>query len=121
VLQAIEADWQLNMAAGTETSIYIFFWIDFVNMKWICHDKHNSDVTYHTNLLDISLCLITVIISSSYNTCQGLNTKLTANFNGFNTTLYKRRGCGSSTCEGVEILKSLHVSQSFLDSNVHSH
>jgi hypothetical protein len=25
VLQAIEADWQLNMAAGTETSIYIFF------------------------------------------------------------------------------------------------
>uniref|UniRef100_A0A8K9V9D8 Guanylyl cyclase C n=1 Tax=Oncorhynchus mykiss TaxID=8022 RepID=A0A8K9V9D8_ONCMY len=54
VLQAIEADWQLNMAAG-------------------------------------------------------LNTKLTANFNGFNTTLYKRRGCGSSTCEGVEILKSLHT------------
>ena len=53
--------------------------------------------------------------------CQGLNTNLTANFNGFNTTLYKRRGCGSSTCEGVEILKSLHVSQSFLDSNVHSH
>uniref|UniRef100_A0A674AVF0 Guanylate cyclase n=1 Tax=Salmo trutta TaxID=8032 RepID=A0A674AVF0_SALTR len=56
VLQAIEADWQLNIAAG-------------------------------------------------------LNTKLTANFNGFNTTLYKRRGCGSSTCEGVEILKSLHVSE----------
>uniref|UniRef100_A0A8C7FVR8 Guanylyl cyclase C n=1 Tax=Oncorhynchus kisutch TaxID=8019 RepID=A0A8C7FVR8_ONCKI len=43
------------------------------------------------------------------NMAAGLNTKLTANFNGFNTTLYKRRGCGSSTCEGVEILKSLHT------------
>ncbi|XP_055754718.1 guanylyl cyclase C-like [Salvelinus fontinalis] len=43
------------------------------------------------------------------NIAAGLNTKLTANFNGFNTTLYKRRGCGSSTCEGVEILKSLHT------------
>uniref|UniRef100_A0A8C7FA09 Guanylate cyclase n=1 Tax=Oncorhynchus kisutch TaxID=8019 RepID=A0A8C7FA09_ONCKI len=40
---------------------------------------------------------------------NSLNTNLTANFNGFNTTLYKRRGCGSSTCEGVEILKSLHT------------
>uniref|UniRef100_A0A674BSL2 Guanylyl cyclase C n=1 Tax=Salmo trutta TaxID=8032 RepID=A0A674BSL2_SALTR len=43
------------------------------------------------------------------NIAAGLNTNLTANFNGFNTTLYKRRGCGSSTCEGVEILKSLHT------------
>uniref|UniRef100_A0A8C8CRM9 Guanylate cyclase n=1 Tax=Oncorhynchus tshawytscha TaxID=74940 RepID=A0A8C8CRM9_ONCTS len=43
------------------------------------------------------------------NMAAGLNTNLTANFNGFNTTLYKRRGCGSSTCEGVEILKSLHT------------
>ncbi|XP_041735539.1 heat-stable enterotoxin receptor-like [Coregonus clupeaformis] len=43
------------------------------------------------------------------NIAAGLNITLTANFNGFNTTLYKRRGCGSSTCEGVEILKSLHA------------
>uniref|UniRef100_A0A4W5PN83 Guanylate cyclase n=1 Tax=Hucho hucho TaxID=62062 RepID=A0A4W5PN83_9TELE len=64
---------------------------------------------YHTNLLDISLCLISYLILLQHSLpCQGLNTNLTANFNGFNTTLYKRRGCGSSTCEGVEILKSLH-------------
>lgn len=31
-------------------------------------------------------------------------------FNGFNTTFYRRQGCGSSACEGVEILKTLHVS-----------
>ncbi|XP_041813009.1 heat-stable enterotoxin receptor [Chelmon rostratus] len=37
-----------------------------------------------------------------------LNFTLTANFNGFNTTLYNRQGCGSSTCEGVAILKKLH-------------
>lgn len=39
---------------------------------------------------------------------HGLNFSLTANFNGFNTTLYNRQGCGSSTCEGVAILKELH-------------
>ncbi|XP_061894002.1 guanylyl cyclase C isoform X1 [Entelurus aequoreus] len=36
------------------------------------------------------------------------NFTLTANFNGFNTTFYNRQGCGSSTCEGVAILKMLH-------------
>ncbi|XP_028267527.1 heat-stable enterotoxin receptor [Parambassis ranga] len=39
---------------------------------------------------------------------QGLNFTLTANFNGFNTSVYNRQGCGSSTCEGVSILKRLH-------------
>uniref|UniRef100_A0A8C8DJ53 Guanylate cyclase n=1 Tax=Oryzias sinensis TaxID=183150 RepID=A0A8C8DJ53_9TELE len=34
---------------------------------------------------------------------------LTANYNWFNTNLYNRQGCGSSTCEGVAILKKLHV------------
>ncbi|KAJ7992602.1 hypothetical protein DPEC_G00280390 [Dallia pectoralis] len=44
------------------------------------------------------------------NIAAGLdNTTLTASYNGFNTTMYRRRGCGSSTCEGVEILKSLHA------------
>ncbi|KAL3054203.1 hypothetical protein OYC64_006514 [Pagothenia borchgrevinki] len=38
----------------------------------------------------------------------GLNFTLTANYNGFNTTVYNRQGCGSSTCEGVAILKLLH-------------
>ncbi|XP_061566940.1 guanylyl cyclase C [Cololabis saira] len=39
---------------------------------------------------------------------NGLNFTLTANYNGFNTTVYNRQGCGSSTCEGVAILKKLH-------------
>uniref|UniRef100_A0A7N8XQR0 Guanylate cyclase n=1 Tax=Mastacembelus armatus TaxID=205130 RepID=A0A7N8XQR0_9TELE len=38
-----------------------------------------------------------------------LNFTLTATFDGFNTSAYKRQGCGSSTCEGVAILKLLHV------------
>ncbi|CAL1588766.1 unnamed protein product [Knipowitschia caucasica] len=38
---------------------------------------------------------------------QNLSFKLTANYNGFNTTGYNRQGCGSSTCEGVSILKKL--------------
>ncbi|KAM6913401.1 guanylyl cyclase C [Lycodopsis pacificus] len=37
-----------------------------------------------------------------------LDFKLTANYNGFNTTVYNRQGCASSTCEGVAILKMLH-------------
>uniref|UniRef100_A0A3B3XLE2 Guanylate cyclase n=1 Tax=Poecilia mexicana TaxID=48701 RepID=A0A3B3XLE2_9TELE len=36
-----------------------------------------------------------------------LDLVLTANYNGFNTTVYNRQGCGSSTCEGVAILKKL--------------
>ncbi|XP_041863484.1 heat-stable enterotoxin receptor [Melanotaenia boesemani] len=38
---------------------------------------------------------------------EGLHFTLTANYNGFNTAVYKRQGCGSSTCEGVAILKRL--------------
>lgn len=41
---------------------------------------------------------------------SGIDFNLTANYNGFNTTMYNRQGCGSSTCEGVAILKMLHVS-----------
>ncbi|KAL7378858.1 hypothetical protein ABVT39_019865 [Epinephelus coioides] len=37
-----------------------------------------------------------------------LNFTLKATFNGFNTTMYNRQGCGSSTCEGVAILKMLY-------------
>ncbi|KAL6103318.1 gucy2c [Pungitius sinensis] len=39
---------------------------------------------------------------------HGLDFKLTANYNGFDTKVYNRQGCGSSTCEGVAILKMLH-------------
>uniref|UniRef100_A0AAR2LBI6 Guanylate cyclase n=1 Tax=Pygocentrus nattereri TaxID=42514 RepID=A0AAR2LBI6_PYGNA len=38
-----------------------------------------------------------------------MNFTIKGNFRGFNTTFYQRKGCGSSTCEGVEILKSLTV------------
>uniref|UniRef100_A0A667XKQ5 Guanylate cyclase n=1 Tax=Myripristis murdjan TaxID=586833 RepID=A0A667XKQ5_9TELE len=34
---------------------------------------------------------------------------LTVDFRGFNPTLYRRKGCSSSTCEGVETLKYLRV------------
>uniref|UniRef100_A0A4W4HRX5 Guanylate cyclase n=1 Tax=Electrophorus electricus TaxID=8005 RepID=A0A4W4HRX5_ELEEL len=40
---------------------------------------------------------------------QGFNFTIKENYRGFNTTYYRRRGCMSSTCEGVEILKSLEV------------
>ncbi|XP_036004577.1 heat-stable enterotoxin receptor [Fundulus heteroclitus] len=38
---------------------------------------------------------------------MGVNISLTANYNGFNTSVYNRQGCGSSTCGGVSILKRL--------------
>ncbi|XP_033827635.1 guanylyl cyclase C [Periophthalmus magnuspinnatus] len=38
---------------------------------------------------------------------HGLDFTLTANYNPFNTTTYNRQGCGSSSCEGVTILKKL--------------
>ncbi|XP_047672833.1 guanylyl cyclase C isoform X1 [Tachysurus fulvidraco] len=44
------------------------------------------------------------------NNQTGLNFTIKGNFQGFNTTYYRRKGCGSSTCEGVEILKTLHNS-----------
>ncbi|XP_056152809.1 guanylyl cyclase C [Lampris incognitus] len=36
-----------------------------------------------------------------------LGTNLTANFRGFNLQHYNRKGCGGSTCGGVEIVKNL--------------
>ncbi len=46
----------------------------------------------------------------------GLDFQIKVHYSGFNTTHYRRRGCGSSTCEAVEILKSLHVSSASLKS-----
>ncbi|XP_023670189.1 guanylyl cyclase C [Paramormyrops kingsleyae] len=37
----------------------------------------------------------------------GINRKLSVTFNGFQTSMYRRKGCASSTCEGVEKLKEL--------------
>ncbi|XP_030649199.1 heat-stable enterotoxin receptor [Chanos chanos] len=47
-------------------------------------------------------------LDRSINERAGLNYSIKANFRGFNTTLYRRRGCGASTCEGVQILKDLY-------------
>uniref|UniRef100_A0A8C2DU89 Guanylate cyclase n=1 Tax=Cyprinus carpio TaxID=7962 RepID=A0A8C2DU89_CYPCA len=44
------------------------------------------------------------------NQAESLDFQIKVHFSGFNTTHYRRRGCGSSTCEAVEILKSLHNS-----------
>ncbi|XP_040922655.1 heat-stable enterotoxin receptor [Toxotes jaculatrix] len=41
------------------------------------------------------------------NSSQGMKFNLTANFGGFNTTIYRHRGCQSTACEGVEELKNL--------------
>uniref|UniRef100_A0A3Q3JIQ0 Guanylate cyclase n=1 Tax=Monopterus albus TaxID=43700 RepID=A0A3Q3JIQ0_MONAL len=41
------------------------------------------------------------------NVKHGLNFTLKANYIGFNTSVYNRQGCGSSTCEGVAIIKRL--------------
>lgn len=49
-----------------------------------------------------------VRVENEKNTAAGLDFKMKVLFSGFNTTHYRRRGCGSSTCEAVEILKSLH-------------
>ncbi|XP_062381715.1 guanylyl cyclase C [Sardina pilchardus] len=38
---------------------------------------------------------------------NGLSRNLTANYSGFETEFYRRKGCSSSSCEGVQILKSL--------------
>uniref|UniRef100_A0AAQ5Y9V8 Guanylyl cyclase C n=1 Tax=Amphiprion ocellaris TaxID=80972 RepID=A0AAQ5Y9V8_AMPOC len=46
--------------------------------------------------------------SYHFSITQGLDFTLTANYNGFNTTFYNRQGCGSSSCEGVDILKKLY-------------
>ena len=40
---------------------------------------------------------------------QGFDRNLTANYSGFQTEFYRQKGCQSSSCEGVQILKSLTV------------
>ncbi|KAL2100695.1 hypothetical protein ACEWY4_002456 [Coilia grayii] len=51
-----------------------------------------------------------IIKNTALNQAAGIVLIMTIrpNFCGFYTTWYKRRGCHSSSCEGVEILKSLH-------------
>ncbi|XP_067237198.1 guanylyl cyclase C [Chanodichthys erythropterus] len=49
-----------------------------------------------------------VEVENKKNQDVGLDFQIKVLFSGFNTTHYRRRGCGSSTCEAVEILKSLY-------------
>uniref|UniRef100_A0AAQ6A901 Guanylyl cyclase C n=1 Tax=Amphiprion ocellaris TaxID=80972 RepID=A0AAQ6A901_AMPOC len=53
-------------------------------------------------------CFLNINRSYHFSITQGLDFTLTANYNGFNTTFYNRQGCGSSSCEGVDILKKLY-------------
>nr|XP_046232669.1 heat-stable enterotoxin receptor [Scatophagus argus] len=52
-----------------------------------------------------------IATDNTINTTEGVNLNLTPIFRGFNTSLYRVRGCKSSTCEGVEELKSLMSSK----------
>ncbi|XP_056143733.1 guanylyl cyclase C [Lampris incognitus] len=68
-----------------------------------------EDTTYDWSLLYVKAAVRRAIETDrKLNSAAGLNFTLSANYYGFNTTLYARRGCGSSTCEGVEILKKLN-------------
>uniref|UniRef100_A0A667WHK9 Guanylate cyclase n=1 Tax=Myripristis murdjan TaxID=586833 RepID=A0A667WHK9_9TELE len=70
-----------------------------------------EDDTYEWSLRYVQAAVLRAIeIDKKRNSASGLNFTLTANFYGFNTALYNRQGCGSSTCEGVAIIKQLHVS-----------
>uniref|UniRef100_A0A3Q3L8C5 Guanylate cyclase n=1 Tax=Mastacembelus armatus TaxID=205130 RepID=A0A3Q3L8C5_9TELE len=57
---------------------------------------------------------------SAINAGQGGAFYLTANFGGFNTTIYRHRGCPSSTCEGVHELNKLMVSSCRFASMLHT-
>uniref|UniRef100_A0A8C0GZC0 Guanylate cyclase n=1 Tax=Chelonoidis abingdonii TaxID=106734 RepID=A0A8C0GZC0_CHEAB len=43
----------------------------------------------------------------------GENVTINATYHSFNTSLYVSQGCSTTTCEGVEVIKQLHVSTSF--------
>uniref|UniRef100_A0A3P8VDM0 Guanylate cyclase n=1 Tax=Cynoglossus semilaevis TaxID=244447 RepID=A0A3P8VDM0_CYNSE len=53
-----------------------------------------------------------IVVDAMENEAQGLDFRLTANYNSFNTTIYRRQGCGSSTCEGVYDIELLLYKQS---------
>ncbi|CAL8301364.1 unnamed protein product [Merluccius merluccius] len=68
-----------------------------------------EDNTYEWSLRYVEDAVMKAIkIDSEINDAEGLDLKLNATYTGFNTAAYNRPGCGSSTCEGVEILKNLH-------------
>lgn len=60
--------------------------------------------------------MLWLLVSLQHCFVLGTKFKINASFHGFRTNLYKRKGCPSSSCEGVEILKSLHVRISVMNS-----
>lgn len=72
--------------------------------------NHFNLISTQSRLKVLKRSLFSINNSYLVSMTQDLNFNLTANFSGFNTTVYNRQGCGSSTCEGVAILKKLYVS-----------
>ncbi|XP_030591671.1 heat-stable enterotoxin receptor [Archocentrus centrarchus] len=79
------------------------------------HTYYMNIVLLEDNTYEWSMPLVRAAVERAIledkqeNAKHGLDFTLTANYNGFNTNLYKRQGCGSSTCEGVTILKKLNA------------
>ncbi|XP_035766700.1 heat-stable enterotoxin receptor-like [Neolamprologus brichardi] len=79
------------------------------------HSYYMNIVLLEDNTYEWSMPLVkaavkqAILADKQENDKYGLDFTLTANFNGFNTNLYKRQGCGSSTCEGLTILKKLNA------------
>lgn len=78
-------------------------------------NEYNLNVVLlEDNLSDWNINYVKTAVSASIeklNAKNGNEFKINASFHGFRTNLYKRKGCPSSSCEGVEILKSLHQNQ----------
>ncbi|XP_051244758.1 guanylyl cyclase C [Dicentrarchus labrax] len=78
-----------------------------VRRKYTINVALLEDNTYKWSMPFVKAAVEKAIAEDSLeNNVLGFN--LTANYNEFTTNAYKRQGCGSSTCEGVAILKDLH-------------
>uniref|UniRef100_A0A8D3C4N3 Guanylate cyclase n=1 Tax=Scophthalmus maximus TaxID=52904 RepID=A0A8D3C4N3_SCOMX len=64
--------------------------------------NHFNLISTQSRLKVLKRSLFSINNSYLVSMTQDLNFNLTANFSGFNTTVYNRQGCGSSTCEGVD-------------------
>ncbi|XP_034749148.1 heat-stable enterotoxin receptor [Etheostoma cragini] len=82
---------------------------DCLNRKYIMNVVVLEDNTYAWSRPFVQAAVERAIEEDwQENLKHDLDFKMTANYSGFDTTMYNRQGCGSSTCEGVAILKMLH-------------
>lgn len=84
---------------GTQTAIMPFIWSD--------EGLGSNDLTRGSKTrpnMNTNVAFLFV------NFTKGVRLNLTANFRGFNTTLYRNRDCMSTVCLGVEEVKELMVS-----------